>query len=127
MKTPIAILSVVALVMPLVSAEEGERGRPDGKRPNPRQHFDRMDADSSGTVSLEEFKSTPRAKEHPEKAEEIFKRIDADSSGDITFQEMVQHHQKMRARHRDCRRSEGEGGGEGKGDDGGGKTGPAID
>lgn len=123
MKTPIAILSVVALVMPLVSAEEGERGRPDGKRPNPRQHFEKMDADSNGTVSLEEFKSTPRAKEHPEKAGEIFKRIDADSSGGITFEEMVEHHKKMRARHRDGRRGEGEGNGENGGD----KPGPAVD
>jgi len=96
MKTPIAILSAFALAVPFASAEQGEKGKPEGKRPNPKEHFEKMDADDSGTVSLEEFKSTPRAKENPEKAEEIFKKMDADTSGDITFAEMIEAHKKRK-------------------------------
>lgn len=96
MKTPIAILSVLALAVSFVSAEESEKGKPERKRPNPKQHFEKMDSDSSGTVSIEEFKAAPRGKENPEKAEEIFKKIDADSSGGITLEEMMQAHKNRR-------------------------------
>lgn len=126
MKTPIAILSVLALAVPYTFAEEGKCEKPEGKRPNPKEHFEKMDADDSGTVSLEEFKSNPRAKENPEKAEEIFKKMDADSSGDITFEEMIKFHKMHRPPHR-----EGGPGKEGDGEEGEGKGkrngGPTID
>ena len=83
-----------------------------------------MDADGNGSVSLEEFKSTPRGKENPEKADEIFKKIDADTSGDITFKEMIEAHKKHRENNREGG-SEGEGNGEGGEDKE--KSGPTVD
>lgn len=89
MKIALYLVGSALLATSVCTAEEGKKR----KRPMPdraamaEKIFKKLDADSSGTVSLEEFKAGPRAKEHPEKAEEIFKKIDADSSGGITFEE----------------------------------------
>ncbi len=89
MKIALYLIGSALLASSVCSAEEGKKR----KRPMPdrgamaEKIFKKLDADSSGTVSLEEFKAGPRAKENPEKAEEIFKKIDADSSGGITFEE----------------------------------------
>jgi Ca2+-binding EF-hand superfamily protein len=96
----------------------------DGNRPNPKEHFKKMDADNNGTVSLEEFKSNPRAKENPEKATEIFKKMDADSSGGVTLEEMIEHHKKHRPDHRE---GGPEGGDKGDGGEAKEKSGPTVD
>ncbi len=97
MKTIQYTLSIMAIATSLSFAQgPPERaGRPDGQgkppRPEPGKIFAKLDADSDGNVTLEEFKKSPRAQENPTKAEEIFAKIDADSDGNITLEEFKAH------------------------------------
>jgi len=96
MKTCIHILGAMAIATSLTFAQDGPKGPkgPDGpgkKRPDPEKVFKKLDADSSGSVSLEEFKAGPRAKEDPAKAEEIFKKIDKDGNGELSLEEFKSH------------------------------------
>lgn len=50
--------------------------------------FKKLDANSDGSVSLEEFKASPRGQKDPAKAEEAFKRMDKDSDGKLTLEEI---------------------------------------
>ncbi len=88
MKASIAILSALVLSVVMTRAEEGDSGQKH-KKPNPGERFAKVDTDGSGSISLEEFQSTPRGKENPERAAEMFKKIDVDSSGDISKDEMM--------------------------------------
>lgn len=97
MKTSIAILSALVLSVGMTHAEEG--GGENHKKPNPRERFDKADSDSSGTISLAEFQATPRAKEKPEKAAEIFKKIDADGSNDLSPEEMINFAKEHKKHH----------------------------
>lgn len=101
MKATITLLSAMAIAASLSFGEEKPAGPPRGRggpdtltgsqRPNPEKVFKKLDANSDGSLSLDEFKSGPKGKEHPEKAEEIFKKIDADSSGGVTLEEFKAH------------------------------------
>lgn len=96
MKTYLNIIGVMALASSLTFAEEGQKGprKPGGPgkhRPNPEVIFEKLDADGSGSVTIEEFKSGPRAKENPEKAGEIFKKIDKDANGEVSLEEFKSH------------------------------------
>lgn len=99
MKTSIAILSALVLSVGMTIAEE--EGSEKNKKPNPRERFEKADSDGSGTISLAEFQATPRAKENPERAAEIFKKIDADSSEDISPEEMIEFAKEHRKNHGD--------------------------
>lgn len=96
MKTSLSILGVLALATSLTIAQEGPKGpkgpqKPGKEHPKPEAIFQKLDADSSGSVSLEEFKNSPRAKENPEKAEEAFKKIDKDGNGELSLEEFKSH------------------------------------
>lgn len=69
----------------------GPDGPGKGKRPPLEAVFKKLDSDSSGSISLDEFKAGPRAQKDPAKAEEIFKKIDADSDGSVTLEEFKSH------------------------------------
>jgi hypothetical protein len=90
MKTCIQTLGILAIATSLsYGQEEPEKG---GKRhPDPEKIFKKLDADASGSVSLEEFKASPRAQQNPARAGEIFDKIDADDSGSITLEEFKAH------------------------------------
>lgn len=60
-------------------------------RPKPEEMFGRLDANSDGAVTLEEFKAGPRAKKDPERAQEIFGKIDADGNGTVSLDEFKAH------------------------------------
>ncbi len=61
--------------------------------------FKKLDADSNGAISLEEFKAGPRGQRNPERAEAVFKKIDADSDGKVTLEEFKAHRpERMRQR-----------------------------
>ena len=114
MKTYIHTLGALAIATSLTLAEDGPKGprKPGGPgkgRPDPEKIFGKLDADSSGAVTLEEFKAGPRAKEHPEKAEEIFKKIDKDGNGELSLEEFKSHRPPLR-------RGPGKRGGEGAGE-----------
>lgn len=97
MKHCIHILGALAIATSLTFAQDepqgpkgpkgpGGPGGP-GKRPNPEEIFKKLDADSNGSLSLEEFKASPRAQKDPDKAEQAFKKMDADSDGGVTLEE----------------------------------------
>ena len=100
MKSIITTFGVLALAASLSIAEDkpagGRPGGPggpggEGKRPNPEEIFKKLDANSDGAISLDEFKAGPRAQQDPAKAEEIFKKIDADSNGSVSLEEFKAH------------------------------------
>lgn len=99
MKTSLSILGVLAIATSLTIAQEGPKGpkgpkgprQPGKDHPKPEAIFQKLDADNSGSVSLEEFKNSPRAKQNPEKAEEAFKKIDKDGNGELSLEEFKGH------------------------------------
>lgn len=96
MKTYLHIIGAMAIASSLTMAEDAPKGpKKHGKegkeRPNPEVIFKKLDADGNGSVNLEEFKASARAKENPEKAEEIFKKIDKDGNGELSLEEFKSH------------------------------------
>jgi hypothetical protein len=108
MKTCIHTLGAMTIAASLCFGQEGQppREHGKGKRPNPEEIFKRLDANSDGAVSLDEFKAGPRAKEHPEKAEEIFKKMDKDGNGSLSLEEF----KSFRPPHPPRRPGKGDGG-----------------
>lgn len=86
MKTYIKVLSALALATSLSYGEE-DAAKPEKKAPDPEKMFKKLDADSSGSLSLEEFKASPRGQKDPVKAEEIYKKMDADSKDGVSLEE----------------------------------------
>jgi hypothetical protein len=96
MKTCIQLLGVTALATSLGFAQEGPPEGPGGPggpkgpgagRPNPAQIFKKLDTDSNGSLSFEEFKVGPLGQKNPERAEKVFAKLDADSDGAVTLEE----------------------------------------
>ena len=96
----LGLISALALIGRLAVAEDAAKpadgkpgdGGPQGDRPPrppPGEMFKKLDTDSSGKVSLAEFKAGPRAQKDPAKAEEYFKKMDKDASGDLTLEELM--------------------------------------
>ena len=94
MKSYLVTLSAMILGTSFLFAQENPEG-PGGprkhKHPKPEQVFAKLDADANGSVTLEEFKESPKAQKNPVKAEEIFSKIDTDSSGDLSMTEFLAH------------------------------------
>ena len=67
--------------------EGGDRPKGERKRPSPEETFKRLDADSNGSLSLEEFKANPRAQKDPAGSEARFKEMDKDSNGSLSAEE----------------------------------------
>lgn len=86
MKTSIKVLSALALTISLSYGEEAP-AKPEKKGPNPEKMFKKLDTDSSGSISLEEFKASPRGQKDPAKAESIFAKMDADSKDGVSLEE----------------------------------------
>ena len=101
MKAIITTFGVLALAASLAIAQDkppggkppggrpGGPGGPEGehKRPSPEEVFKKLDANSDGAISLDEFKAGPRAQQDPSKAEEHFKKIDKDGNGSVNLDE----------------------------------------
>jgi EF-hand domain pair len=93
MKTTLSIIGCLAIATSITCAQDAPKGpkKPGKDHPAPEEIFKKLDADSSGSVSLDEFKASARAKENPEKAEEIFKKIDKDGNGELSLEEFKSH------------------------------------
>jgi hypothetical protein len=90
MKTCIQTLGILALATSLSYGQDApEKG--DRKAPAPAKVFKKLDANTDGAVSLEEFKASPRARKNPERAAKIFAKIDSDSSGSLSLEEFKAH------------------------------------
>jgi hypothetical protein len=92
------ILTLTALFVgaSLALAAEGDKpkrpaegGKGDAKKFNPEEIFKRLDANSDGSVSKDEYLAGPRAKQDPAKAGENFTRLDKDKDGKLTKEEFT--------------------------------------
>jgi len=101
-----AAAGLMGLSVAMAQPAGGEGGKPRGKK-DPAKMFARIDADSSGIVSLEELKAHHEkrmaAREErgggrkppeggdrkPPTAEKVFEHMDADDSGGITVDEFT--------------------------------------
>ena len=99
----------MALVLGLALTAQAEKGEGEGKRPggpggkggarpDPAQIFAKLDADSSGGISLDEFKNGPMAKraKDPSMVEKRFQALDADGNGQVSQAEFAEGMKKMR-------------------------------
>ncbi len=77
---------------PAAAAAEGKKGA--RRAGDPEAAFKKLDSNSDGSVSLDEFKAGPLGKKDPAKAEEIFKKRDKDSDGKLSKEEMAGGHAK---------------------------------
>jgi phage terminase small subunit len=83
----LSLLLTPAIAMAADTAAPKKPGKGGDKRPTPEEAFKKLDANADGTVSLEEFKASPRGKKDATKAEEAFKKMDKDSDGKLTLDE----------------------------------------
>jgi hypothetical protein len=67
---------------------EGKAGEGKGKF-NPEEIFKRLDANSDGSVSKDEYLAGPRAKQDPAKGAENFARLDKDKDSKLTKEEFT--------------------------------------
>jgi EF hand len=93
MKTTIHTFSLLFIATSLSFAQPpaGPDGQGKPPRPSPEKMFEKIDANSDGNVTLEEFQKGPRAQKNEAKAAEIFAKIDANSDGNITLEEFKSH------------------------------------
>jgi Ca2+-binding EF-hand superfamily protein len=85
--TTLALLAIAGLSM---AAEDGKK-KPEGGKPkmNPEEMFKKLDKDSNGKVSKEEFLASPGAKKDAAKAEERFGKMDKDKNGSLSLEELT--------------------------------------
>ena len=85
--TTLALLAIAGLV----NAAEGDAKKPEAGKPkmSPEEMFKKLDKDSNGKVSKEEFLASPGAKKDAAKAEERFGKMDKDKDGSLTVEEMT--------------------------------------
>jgi hypothetical protein len=84
------ILTLTALFVSAslaTAADEPKKG--EGKRPSPEEFFKKLDTNSDGSVSKDEYLASPRAKQDPAKGAENFGKMDKDSDGKLTKEEFA--------------------------------------
>jgi hypothetical protein len=86
------ILTLTALLVTAslaLAADEPKKGDgKEGKR-NPEEFFKRLDANSDGSISKDEYMAGPRAKQDPAKAGENFGKLDKDKDSKLTKEEFL--------------------------------------
>jgi len=84
MTTCIKTLGLLAITAALSFGEGAPKEK--GKK-DPDKMFKKLDSDSSGSISLEEFKQSPPAQKNPDKAEAIYAKMDADGKDGVSLEE----------------------------------------
>lgn len=99
MKTIPTILAALALGATLAMADDkpaapatpaapaAPAAKGDKPKRDPAEMFKKLDTNSDGKISLDEFKAGPIGKKDPAKAEEIFKKKDKDGDGFLSLEE----------------------------------------
>ena len=86
MKSIITLLSVLAITASVHAADDA-KGK--GKGADPEKVFAKLDSNSDGKISKEEFMAGPAAKKDAAKAEESFGKKDKNKDGSLTKEEMA--------------------------------------
>lgn len=87
MKAIATLLSVLALTsLTVTAAEEGAKKKP---KADPAKAFAKLDANSDGSLSKEEFLASPQAKKDAAKAEKAFGAKDKDGDGKLSKEEFT--------------------------------------
>ena len=79
-------LSTLVLTMLALAATESVATAAPGKAPDPQKAFARKDANSDGSLTLDEYKTGMKDKQL-EKADKRFKKIDTNGDGKVSFDE----------------------------------------
>ena len=96
MKRCIYTLSALALATSLSFAQDKPAAdKPAGDKPaapekgrfNPEDAFKKLDTNSDGSLTLDEFKASPRFAKDASKAEEAFKKLDTNADGKLSLDE----------------------------------------
>jgi Ca2+-binding EF-hand superfamily protein len=85
MKVIVTLLALAAIATVTVNAQDAGKK----KAPSPEEMFKKLDKDSNGSVSKEEFLASPGAKKDATKAEERFKKMDKNGDGALSMEEMT--------------------------------------
>jgi Ca2+-binding EF-hand superfamily protein len=88
MKVITTLLSLLAIASFVNAADEKKE---EGKKPkaDPAKAFAKLDANSDGSISKEEFMASPQAKKDATKAEESFGKRDKDKDGKLSKEEFT--------------------------------------
>ncbi len=86
-----SIIAVAALSFAVNAADDAKPKKGEGKKPDPEAMFKKLDSNSDGSISLDEWKAGPAGKKDAAKAEEIFKKKDKDGDGKLTKEEAAAH------------------------------------
>ncbi len=82
-----SIIAVAALSFAVTTASAAKPGKGEKKKGDPAAMFAKIDSNSDGSISLDEWKAGPAGKKDAVKAEEVFKKKDKDSDGKLTKEE----------------------------------------
>ncbi|QIF05826.1 EF-hand domain-containing protein [Roseimicrobium sp. ORNL1] len=108
----ILTLGALLLSASLTFAADGDKPRKPaegGARPNPEELFKKLDANSDGAISKEEYLASPRAKENAERAEKSFTARDKDKDGKLSKEEFTAKPEGGRGGDRGGKKPEGDG------------------
>lgn len=84
-----ATLKLASLALAIFACSFTAQAQEKKKAPDFDKMLTRFDADKSGSISLDEFKSAERKREvDAERLEKMFASLDGDSNGEVTLEEL---------------------------------------
>lgn len=89
------LTSIIAISVSAFVATAADEAKPK-KGGNPEEMFKKLDSNSDGSISLDEFKAGPAGKKDAAKAEEVFKKKDKDSDGKLSKEEAAGGNKKKK-------------------------------
>jgi hypothetical protein len=87
MKSLLFTLSALAIATSLSFAQDKPAGQDKPQRGNPEESFKKLDKNSDGALTLDEYKASPRAQKDTAKAEASYKKMDKNSDDKVTLEE----------------------------------------
>jgi hypothetical protein len=81
------LVPTLAFAAPSDTPKKQKPAKGDRQKANATQLFKKLDTNTDGHLTLEEFKSGPKGQKNPAKAEEFYKKADKDSDGKLTLEE----------------------------------------